>query len=144
MAASAEVGPLLRRAYWRGLGLIRFLEGDHAEVARTMQWAEDCALQAISEATGSELLVALENMTAVLETRGRAAWTSDDLDAAEHYFRRLVELEPLDSKAHVRLADFLLETNRADEALDQYHLAADLGAPFTVYARAQTTRLMSR
>ncbi|MFE4455896.1 tetratricopeptide repeat protein [Nocardia tengchongensis] len=145
MASSVQpnsLNLLLRSAYWRGLGLIQFIEGNHSEVALMMDRSEDFAHHAICEASGSESLAALENMNAVLETRARAAWTAGDLDSAERYFRRHIDHDRWDSKVHVRLADFLFRTGRVDEARDSYHHAAALGAPYTVYARAQLAQCL--
>ncbi|MET9489260.1 bacterial transcriptional activator domain-containing protein [Nocardia sp. NPDC006630] len=131
---------LLRSAYWRGLGLIRFVEGDHGEVARMMDRSEDLARWAMGAADGFEPIAALENMNAVLETRARACWSAGDLDSAERYFRRHTDHDPWDAKAHVRLADFLFRTGRIDEAREGYRRAAVLGAPYTVYARTRLAR----
>ncbi|WP_328404564.1 tetratricopeptide repeat protein [Nocardia sp. NBC_00403] len=138
-----RLNPLLRSAYWRGFALIQFVEGNHAEVTRMMLRSEDCARQAIAEASDSESLAALENMNAVLETRARAAWTSGDLDTAERHFRHHLDHDPWDPKPHVRLADFLFATGRIDDARDRYHRAAALGAPYSIYARARLARCTS-
>ncbi|WP_328404700.1 hypothetical protein [Nocardia sp. NBC_00403] len=77
----------LTSAYWRGLSFLPYQAGDHAEVARMLDLAEDSAVQAVNEAEPGQLLVALENLHPVLETRGRAAWDAGELESAESYYR---------------------------------------------------------
>jgi tetratricopeptide (TPR) repeat protein len=102
------------------------------------------AHEAVTKASETEAISALENMSLVQETRGRAAWEEGDSALAEHYYSSLVELDGLASKARVRLADFLAAQGRREEAVHYYREAAILGAPWTLYARAQIAKLSNQ
>ncbi|WP_280247857.1 tetratricopeptide repeat protein [Nocardia abscessus] len=128
---------ILKSAYWRGVSFIPYRTGDHKSTAQMLDRAEDCAVEALEQATDGDRIIALENFHPLLETRGRAAWDAGDLVMAEKYYQRLVDHDPLDSKAHIRLADFFRETGRNPEARKQYLEAAGLGAPCSLYARGR-------
>lgn len=128
---------VLRSAYWRGVSFIPYRAGDHATTAEMLDRAEECAAEALEQSCDDDRVIALENFHPLLETRGRAAWDAGDLVVAESYYRKLVRLDPLDSKAHIRLAEFLRKCGRHAEARDQYRDAANLGAPCTFFARAR-------
>ncbi|MGW4330997.1 tetratricopeptide repeat protein [Nocardia sp. NPDC004573] len=135
-ASDAEGLPwVLKSAYWRGISFIPFRAGDHKSVAEMLDRAEECAVEAMEKSTDDDRIIAVENFHPLFETRGRAAWDAGDLRMAEKYYRKLVDHDSLDSKARIRLADFLRETGRDSEARDQYLEASRLGAPCTIYAR---------
>nr|WP_218903312.1 tetratricopeptide repeat protein [Streptomonospora nanhaiensis] len=52
----------------------------------------------------------------ILELLGRAYFHSAQLGKAEDTFRRIIELDPCDSWAHIALARSLERQNRDDEA----------------------------
>nr|WP_221308667.1 tetratricopeptide repeat protein [Nocardiopsis mwathae] len=60
----------------------------------------------------------------ILELLGRAYFHSAQLRKAEDTFRRLVELDPCDSWAHIALARALERQNREDEAAPYRRLHA--------------------
>ncbi|MEU7632963.1 tetratricopeptide repeat protein [Nocardia sp. NPDC049220] len=126
---------VLKSAYWRGVSFIPYRTGDHKSAAEMLDRAEESAVEALEQSTDDDRIFAVENFHPLFETRGRAAWDAGDLVKAESYYRRLVDHDPWDSKAHIRLADFLRGTGRNSEARKQYVEAAGLGAPCTLYAR---------
>lgn len=135
-----RLSPLNRSIAWRAVAFVPFFDGDHAEVARQLQLAETYATEAL---TGSvDRLAARENMIPLLETSGRSAKARDDKPAAERYYRRMAEWDPLDPKGHLRLADFLKGERRTKEALAAYRTAAHLGAPYASYAFQQVARCL--
>ncbi|MCX5330842.1 MULTISPECIES: hypothetical protein [unclassified Streptomyces] len=142
--AGVEMEPLHTSIYWRGVAFIPFFEGDHAEVDRQLQLAEKYALEAVALADGDARLLALENVHPVLETSGRSAKARRDIEGAERFYRRMTEWDPLDPKAHVRLADFLMGESRVVEAREAYRTAARLGAPYASYAHCQAARCSLR
>ncbi|MFE2865821.1 tetratricopeptide repeat protein [Embleya sp. NPDC059259] len=142
----ARLSAILRSAYWRGLSFVPFLHGDHGSTRDMLDAAEENAVTAVAASADPgqvEGIPAAENMHLLLETRGRAAWESGDIDAAERYYRALVAHDELDAKVHVRLADLLARTDRVAEARECYLRSAHLGAPHTLYARTQVARLAS-
>jgi tetratricopeptide (TPR) repeat protein len=141
-ASPDECGRLLMSAYWRAVSFIPFLEGDHGETQDMLGEAERLAHLAVVEAAqANRYVVAAENLGLVLDTRSRAAEAAGDADQALRCCRDSTELDPLDSKALVRLADCLLWTRDVDGARRAYADAAHLGAPYTSYASAQVNRL---
>ncbi|MFI5536357.1 tetratricopeptide repeat protein [Nocardia sp. NPDC051900] len=137
-SADAESLPwILKSAYWRGISFIPYRAGYHESAAEMLDRAEECAVAALEQSTEDDRILAVENFHPLFETRGRAAWDAGDLRTAEKYYRRLIDHDPLDSKAHARLADFLLRTGRHSEARKQYLEVLALGAPCTIYARRQ-------
>ncbi|WP_159850557.1 tetratricopeptide repeat protein [Nocardia sp. CY41] len=140
---TSAMGGVLGSAYWRGMSLLSFLAHDYRGTASLLERAEDCARNAVGAASPDRLLAAQENLQTVLDTRGRAAWTSGDLDRAESYFCEAVELDPHSSMTHVRLGDFLTDIGQFERALAQFSRAAELGAPCTQYARARSVMLES-
>ncbi|MCQ8772081.1 tetratricopeptide repeat protein [Streptomyces telluris] len=142
--AGKEMEPLHTSIYWRGVAFIPFFEGNHAEVKRQLELSEKYAMEAVEAADADTRLLALENVHPVLETSGRSAKARGDIDGAEQFYRRMTEWDPLDPKAHVRLADFLMGENRVAEARDAYSTAARLGAPYASYAHCQAARCSIR
>ncbi|MFB6435649.1 hypothetical protein ACFCVY_02545 [Streptomyces sp. NPDC056411] len=142
--AGKEIAPLHVSIYWRGVAFIPFFEGNHAEVKRQLELAEKYAMEAVAAADADTRLLALENVHPVLETSGRSAKARGDIEGAEQFYRRMTEWDPLDSKAHVRLADFLMGESRVPEARDAYRTAARLGAPYASYAHCQAARCSIR
>ncbi|OIJ85005.1 hypothetical protein BIV25_45165 [Streptomyces sp. MUSC 14] len=142
MARQAEepMEALHTSIYWRGVAFIPFFEGDHAEVKRQLELAEQYALEAVKTADPDSAPLARENVHPVLETSGRSAKARGDLAAAERFYRRMAEWDPLDAKVHVRLGDFLRGEQRTAEARDVYRTAARLGAPYAAYAHCQAAR----
>ncbi|WP_157229119.1 hypothetical protein [Nocardia brevicatena] len=128
---------VLNSVYWRAVSYIPYLEGNHRLVSEMLDQAEECAIKALDQAAEDSRLAALENMGPLFETRGRAAWDVGDLATAETYYRRLVDHDPWDAKGHVRLADFLRDTGQSAQARESYSQAAELGAPYTIYAQTQ-------
>lgn len=142
--AGQDMEPLHVSIYWRGVAFIPFFEGNHDEVKRQLELAEKYAVEAVEAADADTRLLALENVHPVLETSGRSAKARGDIEGAEQFYRRMIEWDPLDAKAHVRLADFLMGENRVAEARDSYRTAARLGAPYASYAHCQAARCSIR
>jgi hypothetical protein len=139
-ASPDDLSLVLLSAYWRGISFAPFFDDDHEQVARMLDEAELAATRAVGQAEPDQRVLALENLRLVLMTRARAAAGADDQIAEESYVRRLARLDPLDSHAHVVLADFLFKAGRIDEARSSYLAAARLGAPFTEFAQLQALR----
>jgi hypothetical protein len=135
------VGPLLLSFYWRGMSFIPFFRKDWDGARAILDDAEAYAQQALTEATADDRLAALDNLFPLLETRGRAAAAIGDPAAAERYYRALVDLDPVDSRTHLKLAEFFKRSRRYPEARCSYERAMVLGAPCTVYARSQLASL---
>jgi tetratricopeptide (TPR) repeat protein len=140
---SADFPLVLHSAYWRGIAFLSFAAGDHAQTAGDLDRAEAAATQAVAEADEQDRLVAAENLLVLLGVRDRAAMAAGAVDAAESYRRRMISLDPLDSRFHLKLAYILREMDRTEEARAACLRAAELGAPVTVYARAQAARFCS-
>jgi hypothetical protein len=139
-ASPGDLSLVLLSAYWRGSSFAPFFDNDHEQVAQMLDAAELTATQAIDEAEPDQRILALENLRLVLMTRARAAAGASNQIAEESYVRRLAGLDPLDSHAHVVLANFLFKAGRLDEARSSYLTAARLGAPFTEFAQLQALR----
>lgn len=139
-ASPGDLSLVLLSAYWRGSSFAPFFDHDHAQVAQMLDKAEHTATQAVEQAEPDQRVLALENLRLVLMTRARAASVAGDQTAEESYVRRLARLDPLDSHAHVLLANFLFKAGRVDEARLGYLAAARLGAPFTELAQLQALR----
>jgi tetratricopeptide (TPR) repeat protein len=60
-----------------------------------------------------------------------------DLERAEQTYRQAIDAYPKRPEAHANLADLLVRQNRLDEAIEEYHLTADLqpDAASAVYER---------
>lgn len=135
-----HLSPLNRSIAWRAVAFVPFFAGDHTEVDRQLRLAEAYATEALTGAV--DRLPARENMLPVLETSGRSAKARGDKPAAERYYRRMAEWDPLDPKGHLRLADFLKAERRIEPALAAYRTAAHLGAPYASYAFQQVARCL--
>ncbi|MFI6172493.1 tetratricopeptide repeat protein [Nocardia sp. NPDC051052] len=133
------VAPVTASAYWRGVSFVPYLRHDFPRMQQMLGAAEDAARAALID-TGTDALLARENLHPLLETRARAWMGVGNAEAAEQYYRELVTHDPLDPKVHVRLGDFLLHQSRLDEARSAYEHAALLGAPYTSYAFTQAAR----
>jgi hypothetical protein len=139
-ASPGDLSLVLLSAYWRGSSFAPFFDNDHERVAQMLDAAELTATQAVDQAEPDQRVLTLENLRLVLMTRARAAAGAGDQIAEESYVRRLAQFDPLDSHAHVVLANFLFKAGRLDEARSGYLAAARLGAPFTELAQLQALR----
>lgn len=137
---SADFPLVLHSAYWRGISFASFISRDHTQTAVDLDRAEAAATQAVAEADEQDRLVVAENLLVLLNARERAAIAVGAVDAAESYYHRMISLDPLDSRFHLKLAHFLKDTRRTEEARAAYLRAAELGAPVTIHARAQAAR----
>ncbi|GID29651.1 tetratricopeptide repeat protein [Paractinoplanes brasiliensis] len=128
---SGAPGPVLASAAWRSISFLPYYRNDHTAVRELLDEAERLALAALG---AGEHLIAVENLRLLYQTRGRAA---RDRSAAEHYYRRAIELDPDDPQTRITLGDHLLRTGRPDQAYEVFAVAAELGAPYTRHARSR-------
>ena len=153
-ASPGDISDLLMSAYWRGVSLVPFAEQNHDQVSGMLDEAERLARRAEAEAEAEAAaaaepardhwLLAAENLQLVLEARAGAADSAHDDESALRYYRELVELNPLDSKAFVRMGDFYRAHGDYGSACAAYKQAAVLGAPYTAHARVLHSMLQRR
>ncbi|WP_393062405.1 hypothetical protein [Streptomyces sp. LN549] len=135
-----QADPIQMSVYWRGVSFLPFFDGDHQEVRRMLDRAEELGRRALADPSCQDGLLAHENMHPLLETRGRAAAAAGDQETAERYYRELVVHDPLDAKTHLRLGDHLHHRGLPEDARRCYQDAAVIGAPYTAYALTQAAR----
>ena len=143
-ASPGDISDLLMSVYWRGVSLVPFVEQNHDLVSGMLDEAERLARRAEADSARDQWLLAAENLQLVLEARAGAADSADDDEAALRYYRELVELNPLDSKAFVRMGDFYRAHGDYRSACAAYKQAAVLGAPYTAHARVLHSILQRR
>jgi tetratricopeptide (TPR) repeat protein len=124
---------LLTSRYYRAAGFAPQLRGDRAELIREMDLAQEYA-EGLSRDTEEHRILADENLYPLLQSRNKEALWLGELDLAESRARRVVEIDPLDPRAHIELGEILILKDSFEEASSAYGRAAELGPPGTAVA----------
>jgi tetratricopeptide (TPR) repeat protein len=132
--AGKFAGTLLLSRYYRAASFVPQSRGDRVEVVRMMDLAEQHARSMVPAGEAQELLQR-ENLYPVLESRTKEALWLGDLDLALDYARRLIELDPYDSRAWLELGQIRLERKECAAAAEAYAAAATLGHPSSAVGR---------
>ncbi len=125
---------LLTSRYYRAIGFLPQRRGDRAEVVRQMDLAERHALT-MTPATDAQELLYLENLHPLMESRTKEALWLGDRDLALTRARRVVELDPYDSKAWAELGEIRMLRKEWASAAECYVTAAMLGPPASAVGR---------
>jgi tetratricopeptide (TPR) repeat protein len=99
-----------------------------------MDLAEHYALAMVPKSESQELIY-LENLHPVFESRTKEALWLGDLNLALDRARRVIDLDPYDSKAWLELGQVRLRRNEYELAAEAYALAASLGPPGSAIGR---------
>jgi len=125
---------LLTSRFYRALGFLPQRRGDQAEVVRVMDLAEHHAL-AMQPATLAQELLYLENLHPLMESRTKEALWLGDRELALSRSRKVVELDPYDSKAWIELGEVHMRRNDWAAAAEAYVVAGMLGPPASAIGR---------
>lgn len=125
---------LLLSRYHRAAAFVPQRRGDRAEAVRMMDLAEHYALAMVPKSESQELIY-LENLHPVFESRTKEALWLGDLNLALDRARRVIDLDPYDSKAWLELGQVRLRRNEYELAAEAYALAASLGPPGSAIGR---------
>jgi tetratricopeptide (TPR) repeat protein len=125
---------LFTSRYYRGFGFLPQLAGDTKEMERTMDLAESHA-RSIKPSTTAQHLLYSENLHAVMESRTKEALWLGDKDAALSRSRKVIDVDPYDSKAWVELGEIHYLRQEWKEASEAYSTAAMLGPPASAIGR---------
>jgi len=125
---------LLTSRLYRALGFLPQRRGDRAEVVRLMDLAERHAL-AMQPATPAQELLYLENLHPLMESRTKEALWLGDRELALSRSRKVVELDPYDSKAWIELGEVHMRRNDWAAAAEAYVVAGMLGPPASAIGR---------
>jgi tetratricopeptide (TPR) repeat protein len=125
---------LFTSRFYRGLGFLPQLAGDTKEMERTMDLAESHALS-IKPSTTAQHLLYREKLHAVMESRTKEALWLGDRDAALSRSRKVIEVDPYDSKAWVELGEIHYLRQEWRVASEAYSTAALLGPPASAVGR---------
>ena len=125
---------LLTSRLHRGTGFLPQRRGDRSEVVRTMDLAEQHALN-IRPTTPAQELLYRENLHAVMESRTKEALWLGDKDLALARALKVIEVDPCDSKAQAELGEVHYLRGEWHEAAQAYAVAAMLGPPASAVGR---------
>lgn len=130
----AFTGDLLASRGYRALGFLPQRRGDRAAIVPTMDLAERHALS-MKPATRAQELLYLENLHPLMESRTKEALWLGDRDLALARARKVVELDPYDSKAWVELGELRMLRKEWEHAAEAYAVAGMLGPPACAVGR---------
>ena len=130
----AFTAQLLTSRYYRALAFLPQQQGQRAEVVRLMGLAERTARRMRPKTKAQELMY-LENLHPVLESRTKEALWLGDRALALSRARKVVKLDPYDSKAWVELGEVRMKRKEWSEAAQAYVVAAMLGPPASAIGR---------
>jgi tetratricopeptide (TPR) repeat protein len=125
---------LLLSRFYRAAAFVPQRQGNRDEVVRIMDRSEHHAL-AMKPAGDAELLLYLENLHPVLESRTKEALWLGDLNLALARALRVIELDPYDSKGWCEVGQVRLKRKEYLEAAQAYAAAALLGHPASAIGR---------
>jgi tetratricopeptide (TPR) repeat protein len=124
---------VLMSNYYRSVSFIPFVHKDKEKVIEEMNLCEFHGRNIVCENHIQEV-VAREVLCLLTESRSKEAIWLGDLDLAEERVRLIVELEPLETRYHLELAEILLKKGKIEDAANVYHSATKLGPPGTPVA----------
>lgn len=124
---------LLMSMYYRSVSFVPFLRRDKQKVVEEMDLCESYARNLIGE-NELQQVVARENLSLCIESRSKEAIWLNNLDLAEERVRLIVQMEPLDPRYHLELAEVLIKQGKLEEAAKVYRSATRLGPPGTPVA----------
>ncbi len=124
---------LLMSIYYRAVTFVPLLHRDKEKVIQEMELCEFYGKSLTCE-NEVQQIVANENMNILTESRVKEALWLGDLDLAEERARRLVAMEPFDSRYRLELGELLIKVNKIEEAAKIYASATRLGPPGTAVA----------
>jgi tetratricopeptide (TPR) repeat protein len=125
---------LFTSRFFRGLGFLPQRRGDKKEVLRIMDLAESHALR-MRPATPAQRIVYSENLHALMESRTKEALWLGDKEHALARSLKVIEVDPLDSKAWIERGEVHLHRKELQEAAQAYATAAMLGPPASAAGR---------
>jgi tetratricopeptide (TPR) repeat protein len=123
----------LMSVYYRAVTFVPLLHRDKEKVIQEMELCEFYGKSLTCE-NEAQQMVANENMNILTESRVKEALWLGDLDLAEERARRLVAMEPFDSRYRLELGELLIKVNKIEEAAKIYASATRLGPPGTAVA----------
>jgi hypothetical protein len=126
---------LIESAYWRAVSFVPFVLGDRAATVRELDLAESYGRRLLGQGTPMERWMADYNLHPILETRTKEALWCGDKDLALARTQELCAHDPYDAKVHVELGDLYLDRGELESALTAYRRAAEVGVPYTPFAR---------
>ncbi|MEH2276481.1 MAG: tetratricopeptide repeat protein [Nostoc sp.] len=124
---------LLMSIYYRAVTFVPLLHRDKEKVIQEMELCEFYGKSLICE-NEIQQIVANENMNILTESRVKEALWLGDLDLAQERARRLIAMEPLDSRYRLELGELLIKVSKIEEAAKIYASATRLGPPGTAVA----------
>lgn len=120
---------------WRANSLIPFQLKNMTEMSRQLERCEMLAEAARGVAlTPEERSIAAEGFHPVLETRAREAVTIGDVELAHDRIKRLLILDPDDSKVHIQAGESWWRLGQPEQALKHFEMAIQLGPPGLILA----------
>jgi tetratricopeptide (TPR) repeat protein len=125
---------LFTSRFFRGLGFLPQRRGDKKEVLRIMDLAESHALR-MRPATPAQRILYRENLHALMESRTKEALWLEDKEQALDRALKVIEVDPLDSKAWMERGDVHFHRKELQEAAQAYATAAMLGPPASAAGR---------
>ncbi|MDZ8256990.1 tetratricopeptide repeat protein [Nostoc sp. ChiQUE01b] len=124
---------LLMSIYYRSVSFVPFLRRDKQKVVEEMDLCESYARSLTCE-NEVQQVVARENLSLCIESRSKEAIWLNNLDLAEERVRLIVQMEPLEPRYHLELAEVLTKQSKLEEAAKVYRSATRLGPPGTPVA----------
>lgn len=119
---------LLMSRFWRAASFLPQILNDRTAVVNEMDECERLARALAPQGRRQEIL-AKENLYPVLESRAKEALWLGDNETALRRARDVVNLDPLDAKGRIELAEVLAKQGQFALARDQYLDAIRLGPP---------------
>ncbi|MBE9208648.1 tetratricopeptide repeat protein [Nostoc sp. LEGE 06077] len=124
---------LLMSMYYRSVSFVPFLRRDKQKVVEEMDLCESHA-RSLNPENELQQIVARENLSLCMESRSKESIWLKDLALAEERVRLIVQLEPLEPRYHLELAEVLTKQGKLEEAAKVYRSATRLGPPGTPVA----------
>jgi tetratricopeptide (TPR) repeat protein len=136
---------LMTSRVYRATAMAPYLQGQQMEMVAEMNTAEEHARALLSVAVSEkEILLAIENLLTLLQSRSKEAIALGDLELAEARCREMLSYEQLDPRHFLELGDILVKSGKMEDALPTYRRAAVLGPPATPVAWFMMGQILER
>lgn len=119
---------LFMSRFYRGAGFLPMKKKDYPQMVEYMEKAEEYAKN-IPHETKEQALMVEENFIPLYESRSKEALLIEDVDLAEKFVRKALDIDPYEIRTYVELGEILIRQEQFEEAAEVYRSGARMGPP---------------